>query len=616
MFDFSGYITTTGQAAQVDLASVWGAYREVLAIDCGVEEFAHGQLRLCALSRAGETVDQAREDGVFVAVYGACYDRLNSSDGIEAGRINAGGIKKRYQLTGFKFLGHIKGSFILFISDSHKQQTFIITDPLSLRSLYYRETPGGLFFSSSLPTLKELLKELAIEPAYDGASIIEYYLFDFTLGHHTMLEGVSELQAGNLLQMGEEGLGLHSYADPQELFPLTEEPLDEKEGGQLLTEVLEKNIALFTDGPKNTAIALTGGYDSRSIAALAGADFQKYQYYSYGAPQSWDVNIPQRLADKNHLDHLIIDLSGEFKRNFSAYALKTIQLGDGIAEASRANYLYVYSNFLKDKKSILSGLFGSELIKNPSSRGLFIDENILSILRSEDPGLAFGRLYGHMLDQDIFEPEFVIRHRDEVQRRVLNNPLVCNQLPFNRKLLYFIMMIGCRKYFAKEIKLERFYLNNRTPFFDIDFIQSLLLTPYPWVYNWTREKSLVKNLKIHRVYASFISRNKGLMNTISTHGFQPGYLLSAWFYPLLALQFIRTKKKITRESQLSFEENIRTFFSQEARSLGAALPFKRERLQLMGQSDFKNYVKLNSLSQWMEKHAIQSPAVIDPSILK
>nr|HQU60785.1 hypothetical protein [Saprospiraceae bacterium] len=76
------------------------------------------------------------------------------------------------------------------------------------------------------------------------------------------------------------------------------------------------------------------------------------------------------------------------------------------------------------------------------------------------------------------------------------------------------------------------------------------------------------------------------------------------------------KKKITRESQLSFEENIRTFFSQEARSLGAALPFKRERLQLMGQSDFKNYVKLNSLSQWMEKHAIQSPAVIDPSILK
>lgn len=410
-----------------------------------------------------------------------------------------------------------------------------------------------------------------------------------------MVEGVKELQAGRMLSLHQGSLTESIYSDPFVLFPLTGEQLSEKEGGALLTETLGKNVTSFTDGPHQTALALTGGYDSRSIAALTGEDFARYQYYSYGYPESWDIKIPRMLAKKNSLAYQVIDLSGAFRHQFAKYAQKAIEMGDGIAEANRANYVYVYANHLEEKRSIISGLFGSELIKTPSSRGLFVDENILDILRADDPKAALDTLLQKTAESNQFEQNKLKEVSQALRERVLNNPFMVNDLPIAQKLFYFILMIGARKYFAKELKLERFYIRNKMPFFDIDFIQVLLKTPFPWVYNWSAEKNLLKNLKIHKVYANFVSQNKGLMNTISTHGFEPRFLRSKFYYPLLALQFYRTKKQISRESRLAFDDELRSFLTVDDPSIENTDAF------FLGiqNGDFKNFIKMHSLNRWM-----------------
>ena len=584
----------------VNLRSAWKEYNGLIESKFLARQFQHGRLHFCGLCHEGETIDLFQDENVFITIYGACYTRFHSEGDQPAKRLMANELRDHYNSSGLEFVNQIKGSFILILSDNKKQETYFITDPISLRSFYYINTPHRLIFSSSLLSLKKISEDFGLSVEQDGASIIEYYLFDFTLGDQTMLKGVKELQAGMILKISDDGFDLNNYADPLRLFPLTETPLSEKRSDTLLTAVLKKNIELFSDGPEETALALTGGYDSRSIAAQTGSDFKRYQYYSYGKSESWDIKIPKMLARKNNLDYQFIDLNGSFKQDLSNYAQKAIRLGDGIAEANRANYVYVYSNFLKEKKSILSGLLGSELIKTPSSRGLFIDENILSILRSENPEQKFEELYDEMLNEQIFTPGFAETHRNEVRQRVLNNRFINNNFSINKKLFYFVLMVGSRKYFSKEVKLERFFLENRTPFFDVDFIRALLLTPFPWVYNYSKEKNLMKNLKIHRVYANFIRQNKRLMGAISTHGFKPKYLLSKIFYPLLIIQYTRKKKQISRDSKLNFDQELKTYFSQKIHVTAAVLPLKEEKLKNMETENLKNYIKLNSLGSWMK----------------
>jgi asparagine synthetase B (glutamine-hydrolysing) len=600
MFDIAGFCpVAAGSCSALDLEAAWEGYDRILGFEYSKELYAAAGFQFCGLSRAGEAVNWAADEECFVAVYGICYSRLEAA-GIEPGqRLTAGRLYALYQSQRLDFLGQLKGEFVLIIADHRRGETYFIADPLNVKSVYYYNAPAGLLFSSSLYGLSRLMKASGIEPVWDGASFIEYYLFDFILGDETGLKDVRELQAGKMLKVS-GGVGQASaYCNPFELFALTSQPLSEQQSARLLSDILRRNIALFSDGPEHTAFALTGGYDSRSIAALAGSGFQDYQYYSYGHPESWDIKVPKLLARKNNLSHLSIDLSSDFKRDYSKYALQAIRLGDGIAEASRANYPFVYANHLQDKQSIITGLFGSELIKNPSTRGAFIDENILSVLRAEDTEARLHQLYGQMLEEGAVSPAFGEAHRATVVQRMLNNPFVNNALEMNQKLFYFVLMVGVRKYFAKEIKLERFFIHNRPPFFDVDFIEALLRTPFPWVYNWTQEKSLVKNLKIHRIYANFISHNRALLDTISTHGFKPRYLRSKWLYPMLAYQFWSMKKKITQESQLSFDGELKSLFAQHRQAETAGFPFESSWMEGLEQRDFKNYVKINSLNLWM-----------------
>jgi len=599
MFDLAGYLSNTEPSSAIDLASVWEVYDGLLERETKAVEHRGGNLRLSGLCWAEGTVDFVDETGITVTIYGDCYTRINEETGQNGRRVHAADVWRLYRAAHLGFLDQLKGNFIILISDTDKNETYFIADPITQRPFYYINTRLGLLFSSSLVALKNMMDELELPAEIDHASIIEYYLFDFILGDQTMIKDVRELQAGQLLRVRGGETELTAYCDHYALFALTDRPLREPKAGALLADILKKNIELYTDGPEKTALALTGGYDSRSIAALLGEDFNRYQYYSYGFPQSWDLKIPRVLANENNLDYQTIDLNGAFRQHLPLYALKAIQLGDGLVEANRANYVYVYSNHLRDKSSILSGLLGSELIKTPSSRGLYVDENILSLLKAENPEQQFEQLYDDMIANGVFAGGVAASSRETVKKRVLENPLIVNAQPLNKKLFYFILLIGARKYFSKEVRLERFFINNKTPFFDIDFIRALLRTPFPWVYNYSEEKKLTNNLKIYKVYANLISHNKRLLRTISTHGFAPKYLMSKWYYPILAFQFFTTKKKMARENQLKFDDELKSFFAQHPLSASSPIPVTAEALATLENTDVKNYLKMNSLRLWL-----------------
>ena len=123
-----------------------------------------------------------------------------------------------------------------------------------------------------------------------------------------------------MLELTSQNAIVRQYFDPFTKFDLSGPKLDCREGIDRLREVLSKNINDYNDGPDHTAIALTGGFDSRSVVALLGEDLINYQFYSYGIKGSWDLDIPKEIAKKLSLQYSSILLDESYEKEFSRYA--------------------------------------------------------------------------------------------------------------------------------------------------------------------------------------------------------------------------------------------------------------------------------------------------------
>jgi general stress protein 26 len=268
------------------------------------------------------------------------------------------------------------------------------------------------------------------------------------------------------------------------------------------------------------------------------------------------VKIPQIIADRMRLNYVPIFLEEKYQSTFSTYSNLAVLLSDGAAEFSHGNIPYVYSNYLIDKTSILTGLFGSELIKTPSSRGLFLDTNSIALLTSRDPAGTMRSIFDQMDESGVTLPFFDKETREEVIEMVQRHPYITNDLPDNEKFFYYLLMVGVRKYFRKETKIQRFWKDNLHPFFDIEFVSKLLETPFPWVYNFSQKKSLIRNISIHKLYGSIINENPVLKKIVSTHGYRPGHLTHPLGAPMLAWEYFRNKKAISSATTLSFQQNL------------------------------------------------------------
>ncbi len=546
-------------------------------------------------------------DNIQVFIYGYCFTKISCSENKAARRLNADDIVALYKKSGVSFYDKIKGSFSIIIIDIELDKIFILTDPLNLRTLYYSRSDDRLIISSSLNALIYFFKHNKENIKLNFSAFLQYYLFDYVLNNETYIENVNEIPPGSLIVYDRNNFEIKKYWDVFEQFPLSAPEYNEQESIELLDDIIKKNLALYSQGPQKTAVALTGGLDSRTLAAMLGSRINEYTFFSYGRPLSWDLKIPQLIAHNFALDYQPIELAKEFDDTFETSATMAVYLGDGITELTRANYAYVYSKYLMDKSSILTGLFGSELIKHPSSRGLFLDKNIISILNSENQEKTTNDLINLLVEKAIISKDIIQKHRSEIMSSVLGNNFINNQLPIAKKYFYYLLMVGIRKYFLKEIKVERPFVQNFHPFFDIEFIEILLKSPFPWIYNWSDKKSLTKNIRIHRFYSDLIGKNNPqLLKIMTTHGYKPKHLSRKMYLPFLIFDYYRSKKEIKVNSSYHMDRLIFRYADEQIKNFSKyETIFNNKKLFKSKAEDFKNFTKIISFQTWLHLNCLE-----------
>ena len=550
---------------------------------------------------ADESYSVYRDDTLEVYIFGYCFTRLDSQRFTEKSRLSAQRVAQCYQEWGTAFLSEIKGSFAILLLEKATRTAHVFTDPLNVRPVYYYQQGTQLVVSTALNALLRHRQSQSLPTEVNQAAVIEYYLFEYPLNDDTYVRSVQTVPAGSWLRFSGEELRVEAYWNVFERLNNFRIAYRGPAAVDTLENLLKKNLALYLSDPARTAVALTGGYDSRTNLALLGEAARDYLLYSYGTAGTYDLSIPQEIARSLQLNYRAFHLDERYLRDFDENARLAIDLGDGIAEANRGNYLYVFKQLAQDYDYILTGLFGSELIKHPTSVGNFINQATKQLLEADDPARQVDAMLNQAATDGYLDAEAVRAHGDEVKQRVLTNPYIVNDHPLPVKYFYYLLMVGIRKYFMKEIKVERPFVENLHPFFDLEFIETLLQTPFPWIHHWEGKKNLIKSIETHKFYVSIIHRNQPkLARILSTHAYTPHYLLHRLTLPLVTLQYLFYKPKIRAKANFKSSAPVLDYLTRHPASDRSYGIFNPEKLHPAA-ADTKSVIKLASLQQWLDK---------------
>ncbi len=540
----------------------------------------------------------------FVMIFGYCFSRAGNENN-QIQRLQAEEVLKIYKKSGNSIVKQIKGSYTLIIFNIKSNSLNIFTDELNIRTVYYSQQGNKLLISNSLSAfIKYSPKDFSV---INTKAVLEYALFDFVLTNETFIKQINYLSPASRLEYSKNQLKSTQYWDIFTAFNKQNPELNEQESFTQINNLLKKNLSAYLSEPEKTAFALTGGYDSRTNLALLNGKHSSGYYYSYGVKGSYDIKFAQKVAKKLDLNFNPFILDHRFAENFPDNALTAIKVGDGMVEMSRANYIHAFKDIGKDFDYILTGLFGSELIKRPTSLGGYIDKNIQSLLFAENFEDTYEQIIEKAIENGCINKNLLKIYQNDILKDLKANPYISNKQDEAQKYFFYMVGWGMRKYFMKEIKAERLFVENLHPYMDIEFIELLLKTPFPWVYNWGKKKNLFDNLKIHKFYAQLMQmNNKQLTNIPTTHAYKPKYLLNKIYLPLLIGQYIYLRRKIKKIGIFNNTNLMQNFYEQRKDQIEEYhVLFNNKEITKKFPSGMKEFNKLISLQVWMKENKLE-----------
>lgn len=443
---------------------------------------------------------------------------------------------------------YIKGSFVLFIFDEIKTELVCISDHLNVFPIFYACRDGIFVFSSAI---KPILDSGLISKEIDKTAIVEYALFDYTLGSKTYYRNIRMLDYGILLRFNSKGIKEERYFTIDSLFQKS--LISKEESLELLACLLYENVNLYSSDAKKFLISLTGGFDGRANLALTDRPKDDFLCFSYGMPSSRQITIPEEIASRLKVHYMPIYLDDGFEAQYEELANRALFYSDGTAPILRANYPYAYRELQKYSDTAVTGLFGSEILRPIHNLGIQFNDNSLRLFmgRSFDENLK--NIFNHEKRRFYLQPMLFDECYDEIRDQVWKNyfePFI--DIDRLTRFFFFFIGEGIRKYFMQEIRIERVFVSTRFPYFDFDFVELTYKTPFAGIYNGALKESPLKRRRAQLLYAYVIDRHNPVLGEIITdRGYPPKALLSPFSYLRVTPGYLRAqlyKKRVGNDT--------------------------------------------------------------------
>jgi len=418
---------------------------------------------------------------------------------------------------------HMPGFFYLIQFCSKEHWIRVFSSLFNILPVYYQHRAGSIHISSSLQSIRALSPStLTPNPLY----LMEKCLFYYPLFNHTWYNEVKLLAANSYLNFDGD-LKIIKHTNIPDYYSS-----NPKSWRSALEETSDLFISRARDYlPGEHFIAtLTGGFDSRAVVGLTLGKRLNFSTYSYGGPGTDDLVIPQQIAAGCGFNHHSIPINEEFaQKEFWRHALKFLYRSEGMGNMSRAHYSYAAEILGRESNCLVSGNFGSEILRAMKSPGVMVSQPVFQMFELEDLNEL----------KESWSRNSALQYLNPVQQKELMDRLLAevrtfrNALPDglsrNQRFYVYLFEEVFRKYFGPEIIVENSTLRHRAPFLDFEFITTVLHSGLAGVYSRYRETRPLKRFQGQALYAHIQKKTcPKLLDYDLDRNYRPRDFLTAW----------------------------------------------------------------------------------------
>lgn len=433
---------------------------------------------------------------------------------------------------------YIKGSFVLILFDENKSILSCISDHLNVLPIYYFFKDGIFIFSSAI---KPILNSDGVTATINTVSIVEFAIFDYTLGKKTYYNDIFLLDYGTILTATASGVEEKKYFSVDFLFQ--KNLMKKDEALEALSSMLHENVNLYGSDTEKFLLSLTGGFDGRANLALIDRPAKDFLCYSYGMPGSQQITVPQEIAQRVNINYQPIYLDSNFEEHYEQCAMKALFYSDGTAPLLRANYPYAYTQLQDVARIAITGLFGSEILRPIHNLGVFFNDNSERLFMGRNFEKDMRYVFEYEKHRGYLRPELFDECYEHIRENVWKSYFARYRgIDALTRFFFFFIGEGVRKYFMQEIRIERVYVITRFPYFDFDLVDLMYKTPFAGMYNGALKKSAIKRRRSQLLYAYVIDKYRPLLGEIITdRGYKPKDLLSRFSYFKIIPRYLTTQ---------------------------------------------------------------------------
>ncbi len=357
------------------------------------------------------------------------------------------------------YFRHLRGSFNAFIIDKAEKKLTIINDRFGLRPLFYYRRGAKLVFASEV---NGLLRYDGIKKTINLAGLADFFHFGFLLGTKTYFTDIEMLAPGSILTLQDEDLRVQKYWSLT--FAQERQKQSEQEYAEQLASAIKESVTANLEGGFHFGLPLSGGLDSRTIAACIPKEQYPVLVYTWGLPDSAEVRIARKVTEKLGLEQHNMQRTPE---QFVEHFPEAVMMTDGMIPANLplANFLFEKA-FMPYVDVCLDGLQSISAMWPP----------VFSVLRKDDVYNSIAPATPKSILQSVLSPHSY-KMFDELAAFSLDEITRANDAgdPVN-KYHYFDITQNQRRLDSFAHQIKRNFVEIRTPLFDypiIDVIQAV-----------------------------------------------------------------------------------------------------------------------------------------------
>ena len=284
----------------------------------------------------------------------------------------------------FQSLQRLEGIFAIVAYDKRRRRLFLVTDRRGQKPLYWQASEIGMTAGTSLSSFCRLEQE----PQFNREWLWELLYFNYPVTDTTFLRNVQRVPAATVLRysLDSREVRVSEYAP---MFAEQARLMSRPESFEYAREVFADRVPRYFHGAQESACALTGGWDGRTVLALA-PEPQSVTAYTYGVPGCNDLVGARSSAQQLELRHREIVFDDALVARLPDLMLETVFLSGGLERISRASLVHVYRDLTESANRFpltLSGIGIDTQFRGHAHVPFLVSKDMGALLEGQSPGL-------------------------------------------------------------------------------------------------------------------------------------------------------------------------------------------------------------------------------------